>query len=170
MRFLTAIAFAAALTAATSSFAQTDKAPRVDNQNKLPPWIVNCSNGNAEGAFRCAMTQNLQLSSTGQRILTLTIERRNSQTIATMLLPHGIDFTKGVRYAVDGGSVREAPVTHADQNGSYTTFEVEPDLLEAMKKGSVIRVTTTPVIGSDLVIELTLSGFSSSYSLLERNQ
>jgi len=159
----------AVLAAAVPAGAQTDKPAGADEQSNLPKWIVTCGNGNAEGAFRCAMQQTLYLSSTKQRILAFTIEKTGSGFVGTLLLPHGIDLTKGVRFQTDDAAEKTAKIGFADQNGSYASFALDAPLLQAMRKGSVFRVKTSPRSGDDLVIELSLSGFSTSLAILERN-
>ena len=164
-----AIWAAAIVMSCVPGLARSQSVNPAGDRPQLPSWIVNCSNANPQAELRCAMTQNLQLSSTGQRVLTISIERRNDQPRATLLLPHGIDLVRGVRYAVDGGEQRVAVITHADQNGSYASFAIDTGLLEAMRKGAILRVVAAPLSGEELVIELTLSGFSSAWAMLERN-
>lgn len=159
----------AAILAAVPARAQTDKPAGADEQSNLPKWVVTCGNGNAEGAFRCAMQQTLYLSSTKQRILAFTVEKSGSGFVGTLLLPHGIDLTKGVRFQTDDAAEKTAKIGFADQNGSYASFALDAQLLQAMRKGSIFRVKTAPRSGDDLVIELSLSGFSTSLAILERN-
>lgn len=167
--FLMLAAAVASLALASPSHAQAEKAVRSDGQGNLPKWIVTCGNGNSEGVFRCVMQQSLFLSSTKQRVLTLSIEKSAAGYVATLLLPHGIDFSKGVGFQVDDGPESTAIVRHADQNGSYASFALDAQLLQAMKRGAIFRAKTFPMDGESLIIELSLSGFSDSLSIVERN-
>lgn len=136
---------------------------------KLPQWIVNCSNGNTQSAFLCAMQQTLFVTKTGQRVLSMTVEKRGKGYGATLLLPHGINFANGVTWGIDDGEKSQVAITNADQNGSYASFDLSEDQISAMKKGSILRIATQPITGDNLNIELTLAGFGDAFAILERN-
>lgn len=136
---------------------------------KLPQWIVSCSNGNAQAAFRCAMQQTLFVSKTGQRVLSMTVEKRGKVYGATLLLPHGINFANGVTWGIDDGEKSQVAISNADQNGSYASFDLTEGQIAALKKGSIMRVATQPMSGENLNIELTLAGFGDAFAILERN-
>ena len=163
------VGFAAALLVTGTAFAQTDAPAKVAEAPKLPQWIVSCSNGNIEAAFRCAMQQTLFVSKTGQRVLSLTIEKRGKGYGASMLLPHGISFANGVTWAIDDGEKSQVAISNADQNGSYANFELSEGQISSLKKGSILRVATQPMSGENLNIELTLAGFGDAFAILERN-
>lgn len=151
------------------AFAQDDKGNKAGAGPKLPQWIVNCSNGNTESAFRCQMQQTLFIASTGQRVLAVTIEKQGSAYRATMLLPHGIDLSKSVVWSIDDGEKSQLSVASADQNGSYFGFDLTKAAIEAMSSGNTLRVETKPLSGEELKIELSLSGFAKAFGILERN-
>jgi invasion protein IalB len=159
----------AALLAASPAFAQAAKSDKPAETPKLPQWVVSCSNGNKESAFRCVMQQTLFVTQTGQRVLSMTIEKRGKGYGATLLLPHGINFASGVTWSIDDGEKTKVAVSNADQNGSYAFFDLPEAQIGAMRKGSILRVATQPLTGENLNIELTLVGFGDSFAILERN-
>lgn len=136
---------------------------------KLPQWIVTCSNGNTQAVFRCAMQQTLFVSKTGQRVLSMTVEKGEKGYVATLLLPHGINFASGVTWGIDDGEKSQIAISNADQNGSYASFVLSEAQIGSMKKGSILRVSTQPISGENLNIELTLTGFGNAFAILERN-
>lgn len=157
------------IAASGSAVAQTEAPAKQPEAPKLPQWIVSCSNGNAEAAFRCAMQQTLFVSKTGQRVLAMTINKHAKGYAATLLLPHGINFANGVTWGVDDGEKSQVAISNADQNGSYASFELSEAQIGSMKKGSILRVATQPLTGENLNIELTLAGFGDAFAILERN-
>jgi invasion protein IalB len=152
-----------------TAMAQTEAPAKAPEASKLPQWIVSCSNGNSEAAFRCAMQQTLFVSKTGQRVLSMTIEKRGKGYGATLLLPHGISFANGVTWGIDDGEKSQIAISNADQNGSYANFELSDGQIAALKKGSILRVSTKPMSGENLNIELTLAGFGDAFAIIERN-
>lgn len=152
-----------------TAFAQNEAPAKAPEAPKLPQWIVSCSNGNTDAAFRCTMQQTLFVSKTGQRVLSMSIEKRGKGYAATLLLPHGINFANGVTWGIDDGEKSQVAISNADQNGSYAGFELTEAQIGALKKGSIMRVATQPLSGENLNIELTLAGFGDAFAILERN-
>src|SRR5690606_35787543 len=135
-------------------------------------WVVTCSNANAEAKLRCVMQQTLFVSGTGQRVLGVTIARdaqKPDVIAATVQSPHGINLAEGVSYWIDDGQPTKIPVSHADANGSYARFVIDRTLAASLRKGSVFRVATKPLAGEELIIELSLSGFSAAFDILAAN-
>lgn len=159
----------AALLATTPAFAQDDKAAKPGAAPALPQWIVTCSNANADAALRCAMQQTLFVTKTGQRVLSMTVEKRGKGYGATFLLPHGINFANGVSWGIDDGEKSQISISNADQNGSYASVDLSEGQIAALRKGSILRVATQPLTGENLNIELTLAGFGDAFAILERN-
>ena len=159
----------AMMLASGAAFGQDDKAAKPAAEPVLPQWIVTCSNANKDAVLRCAMQQTLFVSKTGQRVLSMTVEKRGDAYGATLLLPHGINFAKGVTWGVDDGEKSQVAISNADQNGSYAGFELSAAQIDSLKKGSILRVATQPMSGENLNIELTLAGFGNAFAILERN-
>lgn len=157
------------LLASGPAFGQAEKAAKPGAAPALPQWIVSCSNGNKDAAFRCAMQQTLFVTQTGQRVLSMTVEKRGKGYGATLLLPHGINFAGGVTWGIDDGEKSQVAISNADQNGSYAIFDLTNGQVEALRKGSILRVATQPLTGENLNIELTLAGFGDAFAIIERN-
>ena len=100
---------------------------------------------------------------------TITVEKRGKGYGATLLLPHGINFAGGVTWGIDDGEKSQVAISNADQNGSYAIFDLTNGQVEALRKGSILRVATQPLTGENLNIELTLAGFGDAFAIIERN-
>jgi invasion protein IalB len=163
-------ALSAMLTA--GALAQSDSKADGTAGAKAPAWTVTCSNANAQAKLRCAMQQNLFVAASGQRIMSMTLERDAqdaSRVQAQLMLPHGINLADGVAVWVDEGEKKTVPISHADANGAYAVFEFDRALATAFGQGSVFRVATRPLGGQDLIIELDLAGFSAAYAILMKD-
>ncbi|MBK8456306.1 MAG: invasion associated locus B family protein [Phyllobacteriaceae bacterium] len=162
--------FAAALAAlalCAPALAQDTKAARAGGEEKpgLPAWIVTCSNANPGGAFLCKAEQTLTMASSGQRIVAIAFQRDaadKNALKALLQLPHGIRLADGIEFWVDDSEHQKAPIQHADQNGSYSVITVAPALEKALRNGTTLKVLTKPLAGNDLIVELTLDGFSAA--------
>jgi invasion protein IalB len=173
MRIVSVTAVLAALTAPGfgAPAQSTDKAAE-PAASKPPAWTVTCSNANAQAKLRCSLQQSLFVAASGQRVLSMTLERDiqdAARVQASLLLPHGIFLADGVAVWVDDGEKRTIPISHADANGAYAVFEFDRSLAAAFGKGKVFRVSTRPIGGKELIIELDLAGFSSAYSIMMRD-
>jgi invasion protein IalB len=163
---------ALSMMSASAALAQSGNETNQASKPKLPAWIVTCSNANAEAKLKCSMQQSLFVTASGQRVMTMTLERdpkEPSRVQARLMLPHGIFLAEGVSIWVDDGEKKKIPVSYGDANGSYAQFTVDATLTSALAKGSVFRVATKPIGGEDLVIELDLTGFAASYALLTKD-
>lgn len=139
------------------------------NANPGPMWLVNCSNQANQNALACAMSQTIFESQSRQRIVTANIFQTEPGRFAMrLLLPHGLDLTKGVTLAVDNGATGQHGINTADSNGSYALIPLNNELIEAMKAGNVANVGISNMNGNSLRIEMSLDGFSSSFALLSR--
>ncbi|AKI00511.1 Invasion protein B, involved in pathogenesis [Hoeflea sp. IMCC20628] len=168
---VSAVVIALCMITSGNSFAQseTQKGPRAQTADALPAWIVSCSNANSAGAFNCTMEQTLFVSSSGQRLLAMKLVRNPSdraQVVATLSLPHGILLDEGATFWVDDGAKSVATISHADASGSYATFQLEPKLADALRRGKVFNISAKSLDGEDFVFGLSLVGFSAVYDIL----
>ena len=115
------------------------------------------------------MSQSVFRSQSRQRILSASIFQ-NEQGIHSMrlALPHGLDLTKGVSLAIDNGVPTQHTINTADANGSYARIPLNNDMIDAMKAGNSAVMGVSSIKGDNINIELSLSGFSSSFALLNR--
>jgi invasion protein IalB len=169
LKFLIGGIIAAALLSGGAFAQKSDKTPRAGAEAKLPAWIVSCSNANTDAKLICRAEQSLNLASTGQRIASVVFQRDatdSGQLKAIAQLPHGIQLTQGLTFWVDEGERQTVAIIQADQNGSYATIIVTPDLEENLKNGAMLRLLAKPVSGQDLVLELPLAGFTAALGAL----
>lgn len=133
------------------------------------PWAVNCSSGSANTELQCQVSQNLTEAKTGQRVLTVTVRRDNSNGSLAMLLalPHGLFLPSGATYQVDQGSKTTIAIQTSDQNGAYAATPLSPDLVKTMKSGTNLNIGMESVTRKPVTIPVTLAGFTAALAKLE---
>jgi invasion protein IalB len=159
----------AVLAAIVSAAAQTGKDARPNGEapaNKQP-WVVECNNRATGDVLVCQMSQTLIAQDSGQRILAAVITRKDAKTLAmTLALPHGLNLPNGIDFWVDEGARTKFPIETADQNGSYATIELGAAQLGALRKGTLANVAVKATGGDELILQLSLVGFSSAVDKL----
>lgn len=133
------------------------------------PWAVNCSSGSATGELQCQVSQNLTEAKTGQRVLTVTVRRDNSNGSLAMLLalPHGLFLPSGVSYQVDQGQKVVIAIQTSDQNGAYAATPLSPELVKTMKSGTNLNIGMESVTRKPVTIPVSLAGFTAAVAKLE---
>lgn len=132
-------------------------------------WVVNCSTGATGTALECQMSQNLTESNTGQRVLTVTVRKNAADGGMAMLfaLPHGLFLPAGASYRIDEGEKAQVAIQTSDQNGAYAAVPVDAKLIAALKAGTNLNVGMESVSRKEVVIPVTLSGFTAAIDKLD---
>jgi Invasion protein B, involved in pathogenesis len=146
-----------------------DAAPaQADPAKPQNAWVVNCSTGMSGTAFECQMSQNLTASNTGQRVLTVTIRKNAADGGMAMLfaLPHGLFLPAGASYQIDAGAKAQVAIQTSDQNGAYAAVPMDDKLIGALKAGTTLNVGMESVGRKEVVIPVSLAGFTAAIDKL----
>lgn len=115
------------------------------------------------------MSQTIIQSGTRQRIVTARIFKdAQGRHAMRLLLPHGLDFTKGVSLSIDGGNMSRHSINTADANGAYASVPLDDGLIAAMKAGNVVELGIANISGNNIKLNLSLDGFTANFALLDR--
>lgn len=128
------------------------------------PWTVNCTSAGAQAEMVCTLSQFLVVKDSGQRVLTAVVMKRDGKVLLNLGLPHGLNLPKGVTVWIDEGAKATYPILTADQKGSYATVPLEAPFVEAMKKGTTLHVAVSAFTGNELVLQLSLAGFTAAFA------
>jgi invasion protein IalB len=133
-------------------------------------WVVVCDPP-ADGAEkRCTLLQNLAVRSgeTQQRLLTVLVQRQPGRDGMMLLLslPHGLFLPAGAQIQVDEGEPSKIVIQTSDATGSYAATELTPELLEALRRGQVLKVGMMSADQRGITVPVTLIGFSKGYAEL----
>lgn len=155
----------AILTSLVPSIAQEAAKPA---QSGAPAqgWTVNCSSAAGQADLVCTLTQTLVVKESGQRVLTAVVMRRDGKYLLNLGLPHGLNLTKGVDLWIDDAARANHPIVTADQKGSYATVTLDERLLAALKKGRLLNVGVSAFNGNEIILQLTLDGFTAGLARL----
>lgn len=128
-------------------------------------WLVTCSDDAPGGGSQCRMVQSLAVKKTGQRLLTIVIQKEQSaeQPRLVVGLPHGVYFPEGVKVSVDDGEATTVAVQTSDANGAYAMTDIDDALLAAMRKGAELKVAFQSGNRQPITIPVSLDGFVESY-------
>jgi invasion protein IalB len=147
------------------SFAQNGVKP---TQAATPAtgWTLNCSAPAGQTDLACTLTQTLVVKDSGQRVLTAVLMRKDGKYLLNLGLPHGLNLPKGVDLWIDDAQRVNHPIVTADQKGSYATVTLDDALLAAMKKGRLLNVGVFAFNGNEIILQLTLDGFTAGLTRL----
>lgn len=137
-------------------------------QPAAPAWALSCSSPNAgSGPLECQMSQTILRQETGQILMVITIRKPQNGTMTmNLVLPHGLYLPTGVSYQVGTGGKNTAVIYSSDQNGAYASVPLAPELLNALKAGSVLNIGLETVSRNPLTIPVSLTGFTSAVDRL----
>ncbi|KAB2654893.1 invasion associated locus B family protein [Brucella tritici] len=148
--------------------AQTTQRNPAASQPAAPAWALSCSSANAgAGALECQMSQTILRQETGQILMVITIRKPQSGSMSmNLVLPHGLYLPAGVSYQIGTGAKNTAVIFSSDQNGAYANVTLAPELLNALKAGSVLNIGLETVTRNPLTIPVSLTGFTSAIDRL----
>ena len=135
-------------------------------QAAAPNWTVNCSGAAGQAELTCTLSQALYVKDKGQRVLTAVVTKKAGKSVLNLGLPHGLDLPKGVDVWIDDAQRRNHPIATADQKGSYAIVAMDDAMLAAMRKGKVLNVAIKAYSGDEVILQLSLTGFSAGYARL----
>ena len=130
------------------------------------PWAVNCTSSGDASVLSCVMSQVLLAKQTGQRVGGVSLFRPQPGAAAEMRvsLPHGISLPDGVDVGIDDGQQTKHVIAVADQNGSYSQFNVGADLIAALEGGTSLVIGVNAADGKRIVFRLSLKGFIVAFA------
>lgn len=155
------MALALALLAGPAAAQETKPA-----QAPAQSWTLNCSGTAGQDELACTLSQVLLVKDSGQRVLTAVVAKRDGKMVLNLGLPHGLDLPKGVDIWVDEAARVNHPIVTADQKGSYAIITLDDRLVAALKKGQLLNVAVTGFTGNEIILQLSLNGFSAGFSRL----
>ena len=186
MKNSVALAFAVAVTLASSGFsqAQTPKAkspppaqatpsatptPQAETAPAPPGWIARCTSISRDAPLECAVEQTAVLTKTGQLIVLINI-RVASDTrtpIAVVQLPLGLNLPAGAKLQVDDGKTSDLQIQTCEQRGCYANTPIAADMLAAMKSGKQLKVSFQNLAKEVISIPMPLADFAAAYDKIK---
>lgn len=166
------------LNSAGGSSAQTTQSPPERSQAPAAPppnakkeafgnWTIECANS-TRTSRQCQITGKTASADQKQTILVISIALSSDKKAMLYqgALPLGISLHNKVQISVGEKFKTEIAVSRCTQQGCLLEGILEPQFLEAMKKGGDAKFTVTTPEGSQIPIVLSLEGFSEALSAL----
>lgn len=185
MKISAALAFAVALTLASSGFSQAQQAPKAKGPPPAqaapsptpqaeaapapPGWIARCTSISRDAPLECAIEQTAVLTKTGQLIVLINI-RVASDTrtpIAVVQLPLGLNLPAGAKLQVDDGKTSDLQIQTCEQRGCYANTPIPADMLAAMKSGKQLKVSFQNLGKEVISIPMPLTDFAAAYDKIK---
>ncbi len=166
-RLLVSATLALSLSLGVAPALSQDTAPQGKPPAASPArlWSVTCADApNGQGS-QCQMVQTLAMKKTGQRLLTIAVQKQETADHPRMIvgLPHGVYFPGGVTIGVDDGKKSPVTVETSDANGAYAVGTLDDGMLEALRKGSQLKVGFESGKREKLEVPISLQGFADAY-------
>ena len=167
-----ALAFLCAASIAASAQAQT-VTPKGDlgapeTEQAQDPWLVDCGEAESLSLGKCRLLQTVVIKETGQPLLTAAVETRPDGRDYSLVLkvPHGILLPPGMALELEGVERMVLRYRLSDATGVFAATVVSSELLEAMKKGDMLKIWVVTAEGQKVGIPVTLRGFAEAFKKL----
>ena len=124
-------------------------------------WLVTCDEGDG-----CRMTQAIVQPATQRLILQAKIFTGDNPTLL-MTFPLGILLSTGWQYQIDGNKQVIEPFEICNLEGCHAGVRLTPHLLNAMKRGSRMKIKFLDAARTEVDPVISLTGFTKAYQALK---
>jgi invasion protein IalB len=149
------------------SIAQPGQPAQAGGQLQLifSPWTKFCLKGQEANAKQVCFTGKDGRVESGMPVVAaVLIEPENDpKKVLRVTLPLGMSLQPGTRVIVDNGQPMTGPYVTCFNTGCMADVAVGPDVIEGLKKGSLLTVEATNLSGSATSFVLPLGGFAQAY-------
>lgn len=173
-RLLPALGLAASLLVALgapAAFGQAAPVAADMTTETFKDWVVRCMPA-AEGTQRlCEMTQELNDSQSGKRVLAIGIQRTASgDGLATIVAPLGLKLAMGVTLRGENDLALAAEFDTCLPAGCIARRDMDAGMIEALSATTVLTASMGTPDGQKLEVSLSPKGFPEAWSRLQQEQ
>jgi len=171
LRSFACVLFAAAWTGpaiAQSEALAADEAPSQISET-YRDWQVRCVSQPTEtGSVRvCEMSQQLNLSETGQRLLAVAVQRQpDGRALVNAVAPFGLILAAGLQIEIDGNAMQQMGFLTCLPDGCVARAVLEDAVLSAFRNATVAEIRMTALSGETLAPQVSLMGFTAAWNRL----
>lgn len=130
-------------------------------------WLLSCEDGRPP----CYISQSIQLTETGQRILRVVTGHLGPEgrPILHLTVPLGIYLPLGVALRVDEGPQRKAEVQTCTADGCEATLLLDTELLASLTEGKLMQVAfLDAVTRRQITVAVPMAGFRQAHTALQQ--
>ena len=141
--------FAAVLLSPLAALAQEAPADSPD------AWVKMCNTDQTAKKELCMTLQEVR-ADTGQPIVSASIRQVTGDKGMSLFVavPTGMQLQPGLRFAIDEATPLEIPYGVCFPNACYAELEAKPELIDALKNGTQIVVTTFNQAGKSMTFPM----------------
>src|SRR6218665_3686539 len=134
-----------------------------DAANPSTNWLKLCE-PLADEREACVMRQLVRVNGQFQGSFILRDNpAEESRLLAVAAVPLGVLLPFGMTWEMDGAKPIRVPYMQCDVVMCATQLVINEQYVNSLKKGGVLKLTAKNQQNQDLVIEITLAGFTSTY-------
>ena len=139
------------------------EAKPASNPNPTQNWLKVCD-PLPDGKKACIMRQVVVAN--GQFLGSFLLRDdpgQESRLLAVAAVPLGVLLPFGLTWQIDGGKPIRVPFMLCDPTSCATQLVINEAYVNSLKKGGTLKLTAKNRQNKDLVIDITLAGFTSVY-------
>ncbi len=167
------LAVAALMMPSYGAFAQDATAPAAPAEGAAAPavpadptknWLKVCDNPGTDGKKACIMRQVVVAN--GQFLGSFLLRDdpgQESRLLAVAAVPLGVLLPFGLTWQIDGGKPIRVPFMLCDPQSCATQLVINEAYVNSLKKGGTLKLTAKNRQNKDLVIDISLAGFTAVY-------
>lgn len=130
-------------------------------QETYDDWQVSCVQQAA--GKRCAMSQQQMDQKSRQRVLAMELSVAGDKVEGVLVLPFGLALEKGAALQVDDGETGAAiPFRTCLPAGCIVPVSFDAAVLDALRKGTAVKVKVTADGGAETAFSISLKGFTGA--------
>lgn len=133
-------------------------------------WGTDCSgpSRNAD-ALACTATQSIFVTETKQLLFRIKVITPANKGDPVMELQGPLNFylPGGFTLSVDGTDLAKVTVSNCNQSGCYGAVKLEAGMLDALKRGSNLRITFLSAPQKSQFVETPLAGFTRALQAIQ---
>ena len=149
----------------------------VKSGEQFKQWSAQCVSDEERdeegGAEACHIFQELVVEQDGENKkavrMSVGYAPGEDTPVTVIRLPLGLWLTNGIVLTVDEGEGQQFPVQVCAPAGCQTTLRLQPDMVETLKSGQQLIITTFNTRQQPVQIPIDLRGFSAALKALKQN-
>lgn len=143
---------------------QTSKTASENNS----PWSVRCNKDEQGNAAGCEVFQRITVKESGQRVIEFAIgypQGKEKPAKGVIILPLGVLLPAGVKMQIDDQEkIFAFNIRSCVPVGCVSHVNLSQEVLDLLKKGVVANIQFVADNGQNVVIKISLKGFTKALS------
>lgn len=154
-------------------YSTTAATAEADSEQQFGDWSKRCVAGDAPNSSACHIYQRVVVEGEDDNEkavqLSLGYSPDESNPVAVIRMPLGLWLLNGITLAVDDIPGQRFPVQVCASAGCQTTLRLEPEMVDTLKNGQQLFITTYNVRREAVRVPLSLDGFAKALDTLQAN-